>query len=267
MIATLLGKESVASLYFSSRIQELTLGIFSIALSIALLPTFSGQAVRQDIKGMKRTLVFSFKLIFFITLPAMVGLLVLRRPIIQVLFEHGVFDARSTELCALCLFYFAFGLPFISGAKILAPAFYSFKDVKTPVFVSFFVMLVYIGLSLILMNPLRVGGIALALSVSSVFNFFLLFFLLEKKIGRIEKKEIIASSIKATFFAGVTGVAVWFFMKQYDFQHLVFMKQLSVLIAAVAVGILAYLFLNLLFNQEDLKSLKDAFSSEEISRG
>jgi len=267
MIATLLGKESVASLYFSSRIQELTLGIFSIALSIALLPTFSGQALRQDIQGMKRTLVFSFKLIFFITLPAMVGLLVLRRPLVQVLFERGVFDERSTDLCALCLFYFAFGLPFISGVKILAPAFYSFKDIKTPVFVAFFVMLVYIGLSLILMNPLHVGGIALALSVSSVFNFILLFFLLEKKIGRIEKKEIITSAIKSTFFAGVMGAAVWFFMKQYDFQYLVFMKQLPVLIAAVAVGILVYLFLNLLFNQEDLKGLKDAFSREEISRG
>jgi len=263
MIATLLGKESVASLYFSSRIQELTLGIFSIALSIALLPTFSGQAARQDIQGMKKTLIFSFKLIFFITLPAMVGLLVLRRPIVQVLFEHGVFDGRSTDLCALCLFYFAFGLPFISGAKILAPAFYSFKDIKTPVFVAFFVMLSYIGLSLVLMNPLRVGGIALALSISSVFNFILLFFLLEKKIGRIEKREIITSGIKSAFFAGVTGAAVWFFMKQYDFQHLVFTKQLSVLIAAVAVGILVYIFLNLLFNQEDLKGLKDAFSREE----
>ena len=267
MIATLLGKESVASLYFSSRIQELTLGIFSIALSIALLPTFSGQAARQDIQGMKRTLVFSFKLIFFITLPAMVGLLVLRRPIVQVLFERGVFDERSTDLCALCLFYFAFGIPFISGIKILAPAFYSFKDIKTPVFVAFFVMLSYIGLSLILMNPLRVGGIALALSVSSVFNFILLLFLLEKKIGRIEKKEIITLGIKSTFFAGLMGAAVWFFIKQYDFRYLVFLKQLTILVAAVAVGILVYLFLNLLFNQEDLKGLKDAFSREEIIRG
>jgi putative peptidoglycan lipid II flippase len=56
-------------------------------------------------------------------------------------------------------------------------------------------------------------------------------------------------------------------MKQYDFQYLVFMKQLSVLIAAMAVGILVYLFLNLLFNQEDLKGLKDAFSREEITKG
>ena len=266
MIATLLGKESVASLYFSSRIQELTLGIFSIALSIALLPTFSDQAIRQDIQGMKRTLVFSFKLIFFVTLPAMVGLIVLRRPVVQVLFERGVFDERSTDLCALCLFYFAFGIPFISGVKILAPAFYSFKDIKTPVFVAFFVMLVYIGLSLVLMNPLQVGGIALALSLSSVFNFGLLLFLLEKKIGRIEKKEMVASGIKSIIFAGVMGAAVWFFMKQHDFQYLVFLKQLTLLAAAVSVGILVYLCLNLLFNHEDLKTLRDAFSREEIVR-
>ena len=264
MIASLLEKGSVSSLYYGSRVQELTLGIFSIALSIALLPIFSEQAVRQDIQGMKRTLVFSFKLIFFITLPAMAGLLVLNRPIIQVLFQRGVFDAQSTTMSALCLFYFAFGLPFISGVKILAPAFYSFKDIKTPVIVAFFVMLGNIGLALILMGPLRVGGIALALSVTSVFNFILLFFLLEKKIGRIEKKKFVATGIKSAFSAGIMGAAIWFFMKQFDFQRLVFLKQAGVLFAAVASGILIYVLFSLLFNHEDLRSLKDIFSRERI---
>jgi len=171
MIASVLEEGSVSSLYYASRVQELTLGLFSIALSIALLPTFSQQVAHQDIKGMKRTIVFSFKLIFFITFPAAVGLVVLSHPIIQVLFQRGVFDEQSTHMCAMCLFYFAFGLPFISGVKVLTPAFYSFKDIKTPVVVSFFIMLGNIGLSLILMNPLRVGGIALALSITSVFNF------------------------------------------------------------------------------------------------
>lgn len=264
MLASGLEEGSVASLYYATRVQELTLGIFSIALSIALLPTFSEQAAHQDIQGMKRTLVFSFRLIFFITLPAMVGLLVLNRPIIQVLFQRGVFDVQSTTMSALCLFYFALSLPFISGAKVLAPAFYSFKDIKTPVVVAFFVMLSYIGLSLILMKPLRVGGIALALSITSIFNFIPLFFLLEKKIGRIQKKQFIATGIKSAFSAGIMGCAIWFFMKQFDFQRLAFMKQLGVLFAAIALGILAYVLLNLLFNLEDLKSLKDTFSRERI---
>jgi putative peptidoglycan lipid II flippase len=266
MLASVLEEESVASLYFASRVQEITLGIFSVALSIALLPTFSDQAARKDIQGMKKTLIFSFKLIFFITLPAMVGLLVLNRPIIQVLFERGMFDAQSTSMSAPCLFYFAIGIPFISGVRILAPAFYSLKDTKTPAIVAFFVMIIYISCSLILMRPLRVGGIALALSFSVVFNFFVLFLILERKIGKIEKKEFITSALKSAFSAAAMGGLVWFFMKQFDFPQLVFLKQLGVLSAAIALGMLAYILLNLLFNHEDLKSLRDVFSRERILR-
>lgn len=266
MIASFLEEESVSSLYYASRVQELTLGLFSIALSIALLPTFSEQTAHGDIQGMKRTLVFSFKLIFFITIPAMVGLLVLSRPIIQVLFERGVFDFQSTTMTALCLFYFSFGLPFISGAKILAPAFFSLKDTKTPAIVAFFVMLSYISLSLILMRPLRVGGIALALSLSVVFNFFLLFVLLEKKIGKIEKKEFLASALKSAFSAAVMGGSVWFFIQHFEFQRLPFLEQLGLLLSAIVIGILIYLFMSLLFNHEDIKGLKGIFSRERVLR-
>ena len=265
MFASYLEVGSASSLYFGSRVQELTLGLFAIGLSIALLPTFSEQALLKDISGMKRTLVFSFKFIFFITFPAMVGLVVLSRPIIQVLLERGLFGPQSTDMTSQCLFYFAFGLPFISGVKILSPAFYSFKDIKTPVIVAFFVMIAYIGLSLVLMNPLRVGGIALALSLSSVFNFIALFFLLERKIGRIEKKEFVISGIKSAFSAGLMGIAVWFFMRQFDFSRLIFLKNLGVLCAAVSLGILVYLVLSLLFNHEDIRSLKEVLTREKIT--
>ncbi|MCK4264565.1 MAG: polysaccharide biosynthesis C-terminal domain-containing protein, partial [Candidatus Aminicenantes bacterium] len=233
-------------------------------LSIALLPTFSELAARHDIQSMKKTLVFALKLIFLITFPATVGLLVLNQSIIQVLFQRGVFDAQSTSMSASCLLFFALGIPFISGVKIIAPAFYSLKDTKTPVIVAFFVMLSYISLSLVLMKPMRVGGIALALSLSSVFNFILLFFLLEKKIGKVKKKEIIISAFKSAISAAGMGVAVWFFMKQFEFYRLIFVKKLGVLFAAIALGIFVYVILNLLFNHEDLRGLKDIFSKEKI---
>lgn len=264
IIASVLEEGSVASLYFASRVEELTLGLFSIALSIALLPTFSDLAAHQDIKGMKRTVVFSLKLVFFITFPAMVGLLTLNRPIIQVLFQRGVFGVQSTSMSASCLFFFAFGLPFISGVKIIAPAFYSLKDTKTPVIVAFFVMLAYISLSLILMGPLRVGGIALALSLASVLNFLLLFILLEKKIGKIEKKEISISALKSALSGAGMGVLIWFFIRGFEFQSIVFYKQLGVLISTILLGIVAYFLFNLIFNHEDLRNLRDIFSREKI---
>jgi putative peptidoglycan lipid II flippase len=264
MIASVLEEGSVSSLYYATRVQELTLGIFSIALSIALLPNLSELTAQHDILGMKRTLIFSFKLVFFVTVPAMVGLLILSRPIIQVLFQRGLFDEQSTAVSASCLFFFSFALPFISGVKILASAFYSLKDTKTPVIVAFFVMLSYVSLAWILKDPMRVGGVALALSISSVLNLFLLSVLLERKVGKIEKKEFLASALKSSLAAAVMGLAVWFFMGHFDFPHLVFLEQLGVLLAVILVGIIVYLLVSLLFNHEELKGLRDVFSRERI---
>lgn len=264
MIASLLEEGSVSSLYYAARVQELTLGLFTIALSIALLPTFSDQAAKQDISGMKKTLVYSFKLIFLVTMPAMVGLLLLNRPIIQVLFQRGEFDEQSTVMSASCLFFFALGIPFISGVRIIAPAFYSLKDIKTPVIVAAFIMGMYVLLSFLLMGPLRVGGIALALSVSSVFNCVLLFYLLERKIGRIRKKGIGISALKSAISAAGMGAVVWYFIQHFEWEPMPFVQKVGILAAAVSIGIVAYLALNLLFNHEDLKSLKDVFSRDKI---
>jgi putative peptidoglycan lipid II flippase len=264
MIASVLEEGSVSSLYYASRVQELTLGLFSIALAIALLPAFSELAAHQDTEGMKRTLTFSLKLISMVTFPAAAGLLILNRPIIQVLYQRGVFDDLSTAMSASCLLFFSFGLPFISGAKILAPAFYSLKDTKTPVVVAFFVMLSYIGLSLILMKPLRVGGIALALSLASVLNFTLLFFLLQKKIGPIKKRDVVVSAGKSLFFTVVMASAVRMFVERFRFEKLPFIEQLGVLLASVVGGILIYVLLHLFFNHEDLRILRSLFSKEKI---
>jgi putative peptidoglycan lipid II flippase len=264
MIASLLEEGSVSSLYYAARVQELTLGLFSIALSIALLPTFSDLAASQDIDGMKKTLIYSFRLIFMVTFPAMAGLLILNRPIIQVLFQRGEFNEQSTAMSATCLFFFALSLPFISGVRIMAPAFYSLKDIKTPVFVASIIMVLYISLSFLLMNPLRVGGIAFALSIASVCNFFVLFFLLEKKIGRIKKTKILTSAFKSAVCSAVMGLLVWYFMKHFDFDRLVFIQRLGVLAAAVTMGIAVYILLNLLFGYSDLKNLRNVFSREDI---
>jgi putative peptidoglycan lipid II flippase len=127
-------------------------------------------------------------------------------------------------------------------------------------------MLSYILFSLILMNPLKVGGIALALSLSQLLNFLALFFYLEKKIAQIEKRELILSALKSFLAAALMGVLVWLFMEQLDFSRLVFLKQAGVLFSAIFLGILIYVLSSLLFNQEDLRDLRRIFSQEKILR-
>jgi len=266
MIASLLEEGSVSSLYYASRIQELTLGIFSIALSIVLLPTLSELAAQKDHDRMKDTLAFSFRLIFFITLPAMAGLLILNMPIIRVLYERGVFDAQSSAMSASCLFFFAFGLPFISGVKILAPAFYSLKDTRTPVVVAFFVMLAYILSSILLMRPLRVGGIALALSLSSVLNFFLLFHLLERKIGPVNKRGFLPSALKSGLSSVLMGGGIWAFMRIWEFQTLSFARRIGVLAAAIVLGLVIYTVGSLLFNHEEVLNFRMMMRAERKTK-
>jgi len=148
----------------------------------------------------------------------------------------------------------------------MAPAFYSLKDIKTPVFVAAFVMVVYISFSFLLMDPLRAGGIALALSIASVCNFVVLFYLLERKIGRINKKRILTSAFKSAFCSAVMGLLVWYFIGHFDFDRLIFIQKLGVLAAAVILGIGAYILLNLLIGRKDLKSLRNVFSRENIMK-
>ncbi|MBD3413161.1 MAG: murein biosynthesis integral membrane protein MurJ [Candidatus Aminicenantes bacterium] len=266
MIASTLEGGSVSSLYYSSRVQEFTLGLFSIALSIALLPTFSDLAASKDYAGVKKTLSFSLRAIYFITIPAMVGLFVLSRPIIHILYQRGRFDAESTAMTASCLLFFSLSLPFISGVKIIAPAFYSLKDTKTPAVVAFFVMIIYISLSVVLMGPLKVGGIALALSIASVFNFIALFVLLEKKIGQVEKKKILASALKSGLAALVMGFSVWWFFRSFSFYDMNFLNKLIVFAGTIFLGIAVYLILSLFLNKGELKAFRLMLSKKKIKK-
>jgi putative peptidoglycan lipid II flippase len=196
----------------------------------------------------------------------MVGLFVLSRPIIHILYQRGKFDAQSTAMTASCLLFFSLSIPFISGVKITAPAFYSLKDTKTPAVVAFFVMIVYISLSIILMVPMRVGGIALALSISSVFNFTTLFYLLEKKIGKIEKKRIMLSAVKSLLAAGIMGFSVWGFFKFFSFYDMNFLNKLLILAGTIMIGMLVYGLLSMMFNKQELKALKLILFKKKIKK-
>ena len=159
------------------------------------------------------------------------------------------------------------GLPFISGVKVLAPAFYSLKDTKTPVIVAFFITFIYISGALILMRPLRVAGIALALSISSVFNCGILFILLERKIGKIQKRNLLSSTVKSLIFALIMGGGIWYFFKSFAFDQMSSLDQIVMLFATILLGIVIYAGLSLVFNPEDLQSFKGMFSRDETLKG
>lgn len=210
LFASFLTKGSVSSLYFADRLVQLPLGVFAISIATALLPSLSTHASKKDFGGFEKTLNHSLGLVFFIALPATAGLIILGEPIIQVLLERGDFNANSTQMTNQALFFYLLGLWAYSGIRILLPAFYALQDTKTPVKIAFVTFLVNMIVALVLMGPLKHGGIALALSVSSSVQFLLLFLFIKRKVHLPNLNRVLFSVIKSAFASVVMGFGVWY---------------------------------------------------------
>ncbi len=208
-LATIVGAGGIAAIYYANRIIQFPLGVFSLALASAILPTMSGLASQNDIERFKRTLIFSLENIFFILFPASVMTMVLSHPIIRIFFERGEFNQYSTAITSLALFYYAIGLFSFGGVKILVTAFYALQDTKTPVITAAGCLTLNVVLNFILMYPLKVGGIALASSISATANFLFLFYLLNRRLQGLHDGVLvyIGKVLLATMI--MSGTVVW----------------------------------------------------------
>ncbi len=267
LIATSLERGSASALYYASRIEELTLGLFSIALSVVLLPMFSEQAAALNRDEMKKTVGFSLRLIALVAIPAAAGLIVLHKSIIRILFERGAFDSQSTLMSSTCLLFFALGLPFISGVKIVVPVFFSLKDTTSPVVIGSGVLVLNIGLSLILMGPLRVGGLALALSLSQIINFAALFIWMERKIGRVEKRRLAETGLKASFAAGGMAGGLLLVRPVLNSPGAPIVKEALFLAGVIVLGVCFYGAILRLISPEEARNLQTVLFRKRKERG
>jgi putative peptidoglycan lipid II flippase len=241
LLASFLPEGSVSYLYYADRLVQFPLGIFAISLSVAILPSLSRQASAGNISELNNTFAYALRLIFFITIPAMTGLILLRAPIITLLFERGAFDAVSSTMTAEALLYFSTGLWAFASVRIVVSTFYALQDTKTPVKVGIISVIVNILLGLILMVPLKHGGLALAASLSSVLNLCLLVSFLSKKLKKIEWKNIVESVIKSVICSALMGMCLYFFLDISDITDKpVFSELIWIVIGGVLIGIVAY---------------------------
>jgi putative peptidoglycan lipid II flippase len=210
ILASLLPEGSVSYLYYADRLVQFPLGVFAISLGTAVLPSLAKQAALDDMDGLRSSFSYAMRLVFFVTVPAMTGLIILREPIIKLLFERGAFDQEATRLTAEALLFYALGLCAFSGVRIVAPTFYALQDTKTPVKMAVISLIVNIAAGIVLMGPMRHGGLALATSLGSAVNLTLLIYALRKRIGRIGAHEIIRSLLRSAVSAAVMGMVVGF---------------------------------------------------------
>jgi putative peptidoglycan lipid II flippase len=256
LLASFLPEGSVSWLYYADRLVEFPLGVFAIAISTAALPSLSRQAAGKEMGEFKETLSHAVRLTSFITIPAMAGLLTLGLPIIQVFFQRGAFDAHSTEMTSTALFYYSLGLWSFSVARVMVSAFYAIQDTRTPVLMAAAAMGGNLVFSLLLMGPLRHGGLALALSLSSTMQVFLLMAILKKKRLRLlEGRPILVSAGKSAVAALFMGGVIYLLQKAWIVPGIgtaqVSMRLLGIIVAGVAI----YFFLAYLLKCHELAAV------------
>ncbi|UCH23799.1 MAG: murein biosynthesis integral membrane protein MurJ [Deltaproteobacteria bacterium] len=209
LLASFQTEGSITYLYFADRLVQFPLALFGIATATAALPIFSRQMTAGDYAAVQDTFAYSLKLVFFITIPSMVGLIILREPIIALLFQRGAFDAEATRLTAYALLYYTIGLWAFSAVRIVVNAFYAMQDTKTPVRMAVVSISANLVLGIILMKPMGHGGLALALSLASMLNLGLLIRALRRRFATLGLRSILLSVCKTTLCSILMGFTVW----------------------------------------------------------
>ncbi|MBN2283541.1 MAG: murein biosynthesis integral membrane protein MurJ [Deltaproteobacteria bacterium] len=253
LLASFLPGGSVSYLYYADRVVQLPLGIFGIAVGTASLPSFSEQVSRGDYEDLKKTISFSLRLILFVTVPSMAALIVLREPIISVLFQRGAFDLSSMVLTAQALFYYALGLWAFSGIRVVVSAFYALQDSKTPVRVAVVALVVNAAMSVILMFPLKHGGLALATAIASSVNILLLATLLRRKIGPFLDGEFFRSLGKVIASSILMGIVIAVVCRWMNWDSTAAtVDRLAVLVTAIVTGMIVFVLSSYLLGSREI---------------
>ncbi len=211
-LASFLSTGAVSALNYAWRVMLIPQAVVAQSVATAAFPTFADQYSRGQLQQLRSSLSATVRSIFFIAIPASIGLLVLCEPIIQLVFQRGQFTEASTALVAAALGAYALGLIGHSGVEILARAFYALHDTKTPVLLGILSLAINLIISLSLINVLGVTGLALANTIAALIEMVLLIVMIRKRLGGLDDRRVALSALKTTIASVVMGLAVWGFL-------------------------------------------------------
>jgi len=251
-LASGLTEGSLAALNYGWMLMLLPQGIFALAIATAAFPTFSELAARGELQDLRGTLSETLRLILYLTIPASVGLIVLREPLIQLLLQRGRFDPSSTQAVAWALQFYAFGLFAHSALEIITRAFYSLHDTRTPVAIGVVAMALNIILSVLLIRPLLHGGLALANSLATIVETVVLLAILRGRLGGIDGRALLWSVGKTAVAAMVMGFGAYWFAAWARGSHILLRGG-----GAVILGGILFLAASLVLRSEEIGALKE----------
>ena len=191
-LASWMVEGSLTTLTYGFILMLMAQAVIAQSIATAAMPTFSAQVARNDIDGMRTSLAATLRGVIFLALPATVGLILLREPIVSMLLGHGKFNSQSVSMTAWALLWYTAGLVGHSVLEILSRAFYAFHDTRTPVIIGAIAM----GLNIIFsfafsslfsrIGWMPLGGLALANSLATALEATTLFVIMRRRLNGIQ---------------------------------------------------------------------------------
>ena len=243
-----------AELTYAFTIFSLPYGIFVVAIATALMPELSEKHSREDVEGYRQTLSFGLRTMVFVVVPSTVGMIVLAKPIVGILYQRGEFGAQDTTVVATLLVAYAVGLLGYSAYFFLVRAFYSRQNTMTPALLNVGILIAYAALAYSLSYPFEAVGVVLALSIAYAALAVLALITTRKEIGRIDGRRTLVSLAKI-LVAGAVMYAVALLSTTLLGTGTNFPDRLLILTAVGTISLAAYLGTAFLLRTEELNAV------------
>ncbi|HQK54311.1 MAG TPA: murein biosynthesis integral membrane protein MurJ [Sedimentibacter sp.] len=257
-IASNLISGSISALDYASKLNGMMMDVFVAAITTVIFPLLSKESSYDNYDEMKRFMGYGVNVILLITIPATVGLIILSKPIVQVVFERGAFDATATVMTSKALLFYSIGLTAIALNSLLTRVFYSLQDTKTPMFYGAISVMSNVVLNLILVRYMAHSGLALATSIAITIATILMFIKLKKRIGSMGTYGYIKCVLKSGFASAIMGAIVYII---YNGLNKLLgndsLSNLILLMTSISVGVVVYIIICYLIGVNEVKVFFD----------
>jgi putative peptidoglycan lipid II flippase len=244
-VASYLPEGAVSGLTFASRVMLLPVGLLALPLRTTIFPTLSHQVAADQLEVVGKTAMSGLRMLSFVTLPVCVGILLLRVPLIQLLFQRGAFDSAATQTTASVLGWLSLGLPAIGGMLVVNSVYFSLGEPNTLVRLNLLCWASTLALSLALVGRLGSGGIGLSISLAMSLTFVLAVTNLKRRLPALNIRSLGKTVLKALGAAGCMAgllLGLWALLPSHfsDLKAATAMQLLIILLVSAVVGAGAY---------------------------
>lgn len=257
-LASYLPRGSISWLFYGQRLVEIPQGMFALAIGSAALPTLAQMQSRGEIDEAKKVFRFGLRLILFVAIPASVALVLLAEPTVAAVFGRGRFDATSIQQTAYSLVFLASGVWAVAAVRTIVPMFHALGDTRTPVVASAVNLIVFFGVGLATMGPLRHAGLALGITAAACVQLVVLLLLLRRKVGALGLRSVVTSMARSVIAAALMGAVLWGAQRVIAFDGGGTLRNVGVFLGLVIAGAITYLASAAILRSPELGELRAA---------